>query len=96
MKQEAFPFPSETEEAVIDAILYEVKNELFRALRLYTRSNSLHGAHSILREEFEELWDEVKKKAPNKARVTEEAVQTAAMAVRLILEHGDIEHVCNT
>lgn len=89
MPQEVFPFfPEDVEkEAKVTQLLFEIQQELYRALRLYPSQNSLHGAHSVLREEFEELWEEIRKKTPNLETTKEEAIQVAAMALRLILEH---------
>ena len=89
MPQQAFPFPipDTKTEAKINILLFEVRQELYRAIRLHQGQNSLHGAHSILREEFEELWEEVRKKNPNLEATKDEAIQVAAMALRLILEH---------
>lgn len=50
--------------------------------------NSAHEGYAILKEEVDELWDEVKKK-PNKrlrTRMYDEAKQIAAMAVRFMVD----------
>lgn len=53
--------------------------------------NSAHEGFSILMEEVDELWDEVKKKQTNRTIVEmrKEALQVAAMALRFAVE------VCN-
>lgn len=48
--------------------------------------NSVHEGYAVLLEEVDELWDECKKKAPNKATMRQEAVQIAAMALRFAAE----------
>lgn len=48
--------------------------------------NSNHEGYSVLKEEVDELWDEVKRKNPSKAQLREEAVQIGAMALRIINE----------
>lgn len=48
--------------------------------------NSFHEGYAVLLEEVDELWDEVKKRKHDKIRIKEEAVQVAAMAVRIISE----------
>jgi hypothetical protein len=47
--------------------------------------NSTHEGFAVLKEEVDELWDEVKKNG-SKERLRAEAVQVAAMAVRFIQE----------
>jgi hypothetical protein len=69
-------------------ILLEVLAEVEAAERGNAPMHSLHEGYAVILEEVEELWDEVKKnprKHPDrKAKAREEAIQVAAMAVRLI------------
>lgn len=60
--------------------------ELRRARGLYEPFHSAHEGWATLREEVDELWDEVKKKPAirSKTRMREEAIQIAAMAIRFI------------
>lgn len=37
----------------------------------------------MLREEFDELWEEVKAKEPDMGKIEREATQVAAMAIRM-------------
>ena len=47
--------------------------------------HSYHEAHSVAEEEWDELWDAIKaNEGPE--RIAQEAVQAAALLVRLILE----------
>jgi len=74
--------------AKLAKILEKVKVEVERAESLYPPMSSVHEGHSILKEEQEELWDEIKK-SPKKrdfTKIEEEAVQVAAMAVRFLLD----------
>ena len=48
-----------------------------------------HEAHAVIREEFDELWNEVKKKNPDEEKIRTEAKQTAAMCLRLMVELTD-------
>lgn len=68
----------------IDAILQEIKDELIKAQAAYPPFNSAHEGYSVLAEEVDELWQEVKIKQKDRNPVTmqEEAIQIAAMAVR--------------
>ena len=66
--------------------LQEVQTEFERASSLYPKFNSAHEGYAVLLEEVEELWDEVKKspKRRDPAKMKEEAVQVAAMALRFL------------
>ena len=60
--------------------------ELERAMRLFPPFNSAHEGYAVILEEMDELWEEVKGHAgPERtARMREEAIQVAAMALRFI------------
>lgn len=45
-----------------------------------------HEGYAILLEEVDELWDEVKKKNPDKERMRKEAIQIGAMALAFARE----------
>jgi NTP pyrophosphatase (non-canonical NTP hydrolase) len=63
--------------------------EMDRALAEYPdHFHSPHEGISVIKEEYEELWDEIKKKPAkrSKKRMREEAVQLAAMAIRFIAD----------
>lgn len=65
----------------------DISDELFTAKEKYPANfNSLHEGYAVLKEEVDELWDEIKKKHPNKADVYNEAKQVAAMAIRIMVE----------
>lgn len=55
--------------------------------------HSLHEAHSVILEEVEEFWDQVKLKASKRdhANILEELVQIAAMARRAAEDLGYVE-----
>jgi len=75
------------------SVTFDVMAELTRARERYPRKQSSpHEAWAILREEVDELWDEVKGKHPERnERMYGEAVQVAAMALRFLLEACDGE-----
>jgi hypothetical protein len=78
----------------IHSIASEVVEEVIRATRMFDPLNSPHEASSVIREEFDEYWDEVKDYNPRKNRDTrprqrEELIQLAAMAVRAVLDTID-------
>lgn len=68
-----------------------VEAEINRAKRKHPGDfRSAHEGISVLREEFEELWDEVKRDGGGRDRAAmTEAIQVAAMAVRYATELCD-------
>lgn len=75
----------------INRIAADVVNELREATRNYPKLASAHEGWAVLKEEVDELWDEVKKRpgVANKSLMRKEAVQAAAMAMRFLLEVCD-------
>ena len=73
-----------TTEMKIDNILAEVKNELNNANEMHGNFASYHEGYAVIKEEFEELWDEIKKRNPSKADLREEAIQLTAMGLKFI------------
>jgi hypothetical protein len=67
-------------------IVQEVLAELDSATAKFSTFHSSHEGYAILKEEVDELWDEVKANRPNRAR--EEAIQVAAMAIRFLIDLG--------
>ncbi len=51
--------------------------------------NSYHEGYSVLLEECDELWDEVKKNNVDPVRIYEEAKDIACVAIRIMFELGD-------
>jgi hypothetical protein len=70
-----------------DALL-EVYEELSKARSRFPPFNSAHEGFAVIKEEVDELWDEVKKnqrvRDPNALRL--EARQIAAMALRFMVD----------
>ncbi len=67
-----------------EQVVEEVFAELTRATAKFARFNSTHEGYAIIKEELEELWEEIKKN--NTKRVRKEAIQVAAMAFRFLLD----------
>lgn len=67
--------------------------ELSAAMRKFPPFNSAHEGFSVLKEEVDELWDEVKAKqgARDLAKMRKEAIQVAAMAMRFVIDVCDGE-----
>lgn len=62
-------------------------------IREYQRANEIHGpfkslheGYAIMLEEFDELWDEIKKRNPDMNAIQEEVVQIGAMALRFLVD----------
>ena len=66
--------------------LADAEQEYRSARRKHASINSAHEGWAVLFEEFDELWDEVKKKQPSKEAMRAEAVQVAAMALAFMIE----------
>jgi hypothetical protein len=60
-----------------------IASEAKRAVELHGQFNSLHEGYGVIKEEFDEVWDEIKKKVPDKEQLKTEIVQTAAMLKKL-------------
>lgn len=70
-----------------DKLISEVRDELDKAIGNYPAFNSAHEGFAVLKEEIDELWDEVKRKQSNvdrKPLMRKEAIQVAAMALRFL------------
>lgn len=79
---------------MVAEVLDEVRKEVMRAVTMFKPMNSPHEAEAVIREEFEEYWDEVKahntfKNRDTRPRQREELIQLAAMAVRAIYDTID-------
>lgn len=68
-----------------------VITELDQAQEVFPPFNSAHEGWAVLKEEFDELWGEVKinQKKRDLVKMRHEAIQVAAMAMRFIID------VCN-
>jgi hypothetical protein len=75
------------EEAIrrLDSVLENVKSEVLRAINRHGGFASAHEGHSVIREELEELWDEVKANCGYDPNAMNEALQVAAMGVKYII-----------
>lgn len=77
----------------LGVILDVICSELERAEEKFPQFNSTHEGYAILKEEVDELWDEIKsKQGTNESRI-KEAVHVAAMAVRFIKDLYAIDPV---
>jgi hypothetical protein len=78
------PYP--TKQAKIEFILGQVRAELEKAgVKHGFALSSPHEGSSVIREEFEELWEHVRADTGRTLGANEEACQVAAMAVKYML-----------
>lgn len=80
--------PKDDEKVSVAYALFCVSEELKAARKLYPDfPTAMHGI-SVLREEFEELWEQLRVKdgQRDQQKMWDEAVQVAAMAVRFMLD----------
>ena len=76
-------FPDDLSKALVK-VGYELKN----AMDKFPPMHSAHEGFSILKEEVDELWDEVKTQQSKHdfRKMEAEAIQVAAMAVRFMID----------
>jgi hypothetical protein len=70
----------------IDEALKQIENEYLRASELYGDFHSNHEGYAVLKEEVDELWDEIKKskETTGNNKIRKELIQIAAMTVRFL------------
>ena len=70
----------------INSVL-DIEKELNRAKDMHPGDfNSYHEAYGVLKEEVDELWDEIKLKNPDANLIYTEAKQVACMTIRIMQE----------
>jgi len=74
-------------------LLGEVADEMNKAISQFPTLHSLHEGYAIMLEEVDELWEHVKmnQKRRDKEAIKKECIQIAAMALRIILDCGDMD-----
>jgi len=60
--------------------------EFKEASAKFNNFNSIHEGFAVLLEEVDELWDTVKERRPSAEKLTKEAKQVAAMAIRFLYD----------
>jgi hypothetical protein len=61
----------------------DIKTEQARGVNLYGEYHSMHEAYAVIKEEFEEFWDSIKRNEPD----PEELIQVIATARRALCEY---------
>lgn len=71
---------------VVNDITDDVFEEVLRAQAVHGPMNSAHEGHSVIREEFDELWEHVRADTGRSPEARKEAIQLAAMAIRYVYD----------
>jgi nucleoside phosphorylase len=73
----------------LDAMaLNAVADELQEARAKFGPMASTHEAYAVIKEEFDEFWEELRKKRPDRENLRMELIQVAAMAIRAAVDCG--------
>ena len=81
--------PAKEAKLAIHPMWSEVRKELASATEKFPPFHSGHEGYAVIKEELDELWEEVKKKqsTPGRAEAMyKEALQVAAMALRFMVD----------
>jgi hypothetical protein len=71
----------------LDAMaLNAVADELMKARSKFGPMASTHEAYAVIKEEFDEFWEEMRKKNPDLVNMRMELIQVAAMAIRAAVD----------
>ena len=70
----------------VERALDAISAEYGRASSKFPAFNSAHEGYAVLAEETDELWNEVITKHRDRDRMTKEAIQVGAMALRFIID----------
>lgn len=71
------------------SILDDVLREYERGDAKHGQYHSIHEGYAVIKEELDELWDEIKKQEPSGEHMYEEAIQVAASAVKFAKRLGE-------
>jgi chromosome segregation and condensation protein ScpB len=70
-----------------------VGNEMVFGEIKYGKYHNSHEHYAVLKEELDEYWDDVKANKSETPQAMYELVQVAAVALRYVLERGDLESI---
>lgn len=70
----------------LDDVLEQVRRQVIKAMTKHRSMASPHEGASVIREEYEELWDHVKADTGQTHEAAQEALQVAAMGVRYVYD----------
>ena len=67
-------------------VLQMIDKELDEAQSKFKPYNSAHEGYAVIKEELDELWDEIKHNPKDWKRIQEETVQVATTAIRFLTD----------
>lgn len=67
----------------------KIMKELKKAIKKFKSFNSFHEGYAVIKEELDELWNEIKNKKQDKNKIKNECIQTAAMCLRMLYDFYD-------
>jgi len=70
----------------VKKIMDEILQEYLRAFKTFRPMASPHEGYAIIKEELDELWDEVKINSDPLDNMRNEAIQVAAMGMRFVID----------
>lgn len=75
-------------EGFVAGFLSQVQDEYVRARGIFPKMNAAHEGYGVIQEEFDELWELIKKKRTrkNEVKMRCECIQIAAMVMAFYLE----------
>lgn len=73
------------EEYLLGVITHEVIEEYKNSMKKFPEFNTPHEGYAVIKEEVDELWEEVREKEHNYEKMEKECIQIAAMAVKFIM-----------
>lgn len=70
----------------IEGVVAEARNALIQAVLKHRGMHSPHEGYAVVKEEVDELWDEIKEDRGDGWNARKEALQVAAMGMRYVLD----------
>ena len=75
-----------TDAELFDIAMSLIRDELEGATRKFGNFASAHEGYAVIKEELDELWEEVRRKNKNTFSMTTESIQVAAMGARFLVD----------
>lgn len=70
----------------VKTVIDLIESEYYRAVGKFPPFNSAHEGFAVIKEEYDELWDEVKRNPIHPAAMEKEAIQLGAMVLRFLID----------
>lgn len=77
-----------------DKAIEMIREEYEKAISEHEPFHSAHEGYGVIKEEFDELWEEIRKKesAQSKEAMAEEAIHTCVTLLRFLVEVCKVDH----